>query len=144
MPWVTITRWVDGDILSATRANQVVDNLEYLWALVQSVNPPREVHSLTDSDGSGTGIDFTIVHKHNNLYYYLPISQGTVNDIEIKYDTTDLFTSGTNQSNPYVYTGTIDLSGLGFTIGQQYGLHIGFSSTGGVATLEISKIYEHP
>ena len=139
-----ITDWADGDILSATKLNQVVDNLEHLWALVQSVNPPREVHSLTDSDGSGTGIDFTIVHKHNNLYYYLPISQGTVEDIEIKYDTTMLFTTGTDQSNPYVFTGTIDLSALGFTIGQQYGLHIGFSSDGGVATLEISKIYEHP
>ena len=54
MPWTTITDWADGDILSATKLNQVVDNLAHLWALVQCVNPPREVHSLTDSDGSGT------------------------------------------------------------------------------------------
>lgn len=146
MPWTTITDWADGDILSATKLNQVVENLEYLWALTQSVNPPRSTDSITAGDGGNASVRLVITHRHRYLYFYLPMGQGTADDFGISYDATDVYTDGTDRATPYVYEQTVDLAPFGFTVGQVYTItiSIGGEPGSGVNTLGITKIYEHP
>lgn len=146
MPWTSIADWADGDILSATKLNQVVDNLEYLWALAQSVNPPRPVDTVTAGDGADGSETMVITHRHRYLYFYFSISQGTFDDMSVSYGATTVFSDATDRSNPYVYEQTIDLDPFAFTVGQTYTIHIDVGGEPGSAsnTLQLTKIYEHP
>ena len=146
MAYTTITDWADGDILSATKLNQLLDNIEYLNGRVQTSNPARVELNADVGDGESKTLFMEIVHLHNNLEFDMAVTLGTIAEVDIRYDATTLWSDHTDHSNPYTYSGTENISADGLTIGQLYQVRIVVKGKTGSASnsLVVRKISEEP
>lgn len=124
MAWVTPPTFADNTILSAAQLNILSANLEYLWERAQQTNVARQIPQISVGDGDETETSLVIVHKFKTLEYRIAMTQGTFDDFAIQYDSTTVFTDGDDRSNPYVYTGTVDLTSFGLTVGQVYRIRV--------------------
>lgn len=59
-------------------------------------------------------------HRSNTFRYHLVMTNGTIDALRIKYNSTTIYTDSNDRSNPYVYAGTVDISSHGFTVGDYY------------------------
>lgn len=124
MAWVTPPTFADNTILSAAQLNILSANLEYLWERAQQTNVARQIPQISVGDGDETETSLVIVHKFKTLEYRIAMTQGTFDDFAIQYDSTTVFTDTNDRSNPYVYTGTVDLTSFGLTVGQVYRIRV--------------------
>lgn len=124
MAWVTPPTFSDGAILSAAQLNILSEDIAWLYERAQQVNVARQPLSISVGDGDEEEVSAAIRHKFNTLEYRIAMSGGTFDDLSIQYDSTTIFTDTNDRSNPYVYSGTIDLTSFGFTVGQVYRVRI--------------------
>ena len=146
MAYTTITDWADGDILSATKLNQLLDNIEYLNGRVQTSNPARVELNADVGDGESKTLFMEIVHLHNNLEFSMAVTLGTIAEVDIRYDATTLWFDHNDRNNGFTYSGTENISADGLTIGQLYQVRIVVKGKTGSASnsLVVRKISEEP
>lgn len=121
MPYTTIPTRADGDILYAAHLNLLSDNVEYLYGLVNQTNAGTYAYELGPGDGATeTAAKWVIRHKTNTFRYDIRVETGTIDSLTIKYASTVIYNDGADRSNPYTYSGTVDLTSFGFTVGTWY------------------------
>ena len=118
MAWTTPPTFVDGNLWSAAQLNILSDDLNELWGLAQGPNTPfLSLYS--------QGISLT---SENNLQYFryqLPylhykarcIDYGVVS-FTIYINGVSAYSDATDYTGAHTYTGYINLSGRGLTIGR--------------------------
>lgn len=140
MSYVTPPTFVDGNVLSATQLNTLSANQEWLYEQAARVNVPQEPMILSVGDGANGEIRRVLRHKFNTLEYDIRCTSGTIDDMSIRYDSTTLYSDGTDRNNPYTWSGTIDLTSNGFTLGQVYTVRVLISGEPGSGTNNIEVI----
>lgn len=134
MAWTTPPTFSDGAILSAAQLNILSEDIAWLWERAQQTNVGREIPSISVGDGDEDEISVAIVHKFKTLEYRIAMTAGTFDDLTIQYDTTTVFTDSNDRSTPYVYSGTVNLTGFGLTLGQVYRIRISAGGEPGSAS----------
>lgn len=124
MAWTTPPTFVDGNLWSAAQLNILSDDLNELWGLAQGPNTPfLSLYS--------QGISLT---SENNLQYFryqLPylhykarcIDYGVVS-FTIYINGVSAYSDATDYTGAHTYTGYINLSGRGLTIGELYPINV--------------------
>lgn len=146
MAWTTPPTFADNTVLSATQLNALSACIEYLWEMAQQTNVARQIPMISVGDGDETETSLTIIHKFKTLEYRIAMTQGTFDDFAIQYDSTTVFTDTNDRTNPYVYSGTVDLTSFGLTVGQVYRIRISAGGEPGSAvnTARVDLIQEIP
>jgi hypothetical protein len=127
MAYTTPPTFSDGSILSASQLNILSDDVEYLYGTVQQTNAATFAYELGPGDGaSEEAARWVIRHKTNTFRYSMIVTQGTIDSVDIDFQpvaggtAVEVFTDGTNRSATYTYSGTVDISAKGFTVGNWY------------------------
>lgn len=130
MPFVTPPTFTDGNILTATQLNTLSDNQEYLYGIATQTNAPFYGHSFGVNNESSEDFSWSIRHKYNTFIYDMRVDLGTIDHATIKMGGITIVSVG-NANNPHTYSGTVDLTAHGFTVGTWYTLTVEFfGSTG--------------
>lgn len=124
MPFVTPPTFTDGNILTATQLNTLSDNQEYLYGIATQTNVPFYGHSFGVNNESSEIWYWSIRHKYETFLYDVRVDLGTISQVQIKMGGIAIFTDATDHNNPYTYSGTIDLTSHGFTVGTWYTLSV--------------------
>lgn len=121
MPYTTPPTFTTGNVLSAANLNNLSDNIEFLYGVTRQTNPATQMVEIIAGDGAtATAAKWAIRHKTDTLKFHMTMTNGTIDAMRIKYGSTTVYTDSNDRSNPYVYTGTTDISGLGLTVGTWY------------------------
>lgn len=144
--YVTPPVFSDGSVLSATQLNALSGNQEYLYEQATRVNVPSPIMSLQVGSGEDGEILRVIRHKFKTLEYTINCMAGTIDDMSIRYDATTVYSDDDDRSNPYQWTGTIDLTPFGFVQGQVYGIRVSAAGEpgSGVNRIEVITLQEIP
>jgi len=107
MPYQTNPTFTDGNILSASQLQILVDNADFLWNLVSGVNIPFTGDALTANGQSRT---YTFRRQGRYLHYSFEMTTGTSDELDIRIDGNIEYTDATNRTAPYSCSGYIDLT----------------------------------
>jgi hypothetical protein len=149
VPFTTPPTFADGDYLTAANLNILSDDVEYLHARVHQVNTGFLL--IDFSPGSGvTEIQTVHALRHfsNTFRWRAEVTVGTIDDLVIRYvdsagtaTNLNLGVGGVNPSAPYVWTGTKDITSLGFTVGDYYEIKVEVTGQTGSATNALQFYY---
>lgn len=131
MAYTTPPTFADGSYLTATNLNILSDDIEYLHGRAHQVNTGCLLIDFTPGSGvTETKTVHFLRHFSNTFRYRARVTQGTIDALVIKYvnsagtTTTVLNDGGTNPSNPYTWTGTVDISSHSFVVGDYYEIRV--------------------
>lgn len=128
MPWTPMTTFTDGEYLSAARLNDLKENIEYLWGLVNFVNTGFMVEEIICDDNSyAVRAKWAVKHYTNTFRYEVEVDQGTIGDFQIYVfgnTSWNIFTDNTEHGAGYKYSGTADITSLGIVVGTVYDVYI--------------------
>jgi hypothetical protein len=146
--WVTPPTFADGNYLLATDLNKLSNNVEHLYAKAHQVNTGCLLIDFNPGSGvTETKTPYAYRHFSNTFRYRAEVNVGTFDALVIKYKasggstTTVLNDGGTNPSAPYVWTGTVDISSMGFTVGDYYEIQIEATGQTGSSTNALQVFY---
>lgn len=140
----------NGNVLTAAQLNTLGTDIKFLneRALVPNTGFYSGTN-LESNSGSNTSRGlWNFIHVSNLLYYNIKLTQGTVDEVSIEVNGNEVFDYGFTQNAPYGWTGTVDMSALGWwasaplVVGTTYSINVKFRGSGSVSQLAIRYIGE--
>lgn len=126
MPYTSPPNFSDGAILTATQLNNLSDNIEFLYGVVQGVNVPFSSLRTEGIELTSANNQWTVRHLHRYLHYRMRQITGTSSNVKIYYNGQTVFEDGGTRNAPYTWSGYIDLNSSpgGLTIGNVYDIYV--------------------
>lgn len=121
MAWTAPPTFTDGNVLSASQLNVLVEDLNYLRGLVAGASMPFPGFYTTD----GGSYYVPLRHVYNTLE--IKFEGVNLDDIRIYYGATEVYHDGDPDTGVY----TIDLTPFGLVANAFYRVRIELSMTGG-------------
>lgn len=126
MPYSSVSVPADGAVLPASVLQGLADNAAFLYSLVAGINTPFSADTLTGAASPESSRSWTFRHTGRYLHYQLRLTDGTTEQVEILIDEVQEFVDTTDRTDPYVFSGYIDLNGIGSppTLGSFYSVRV--------------------
>lgn len=140
MPYTAVPARADGDILYAAHLNLLSDNQAFLYGAVLQTNPGFFAWELTPGDGATqTAIKWVIRHKTNLVRFDMRLTQGSLDDIAIKFGAGVVFSETLgSRSAPYTYSATVDIAALALVVGTWYAVSVVATGLAGSAVNKVT------
>ena len=125
MAWVTPPTWVDGEVLSATKLNQLSDGVNYLNGLGVVPAVVSAVQAETVGSGGGGQTLYFWCPRHRHRYLHLRYWTDGGDDLKIYYGSTLIFHDGDPDGGEN-WIAAVDLDAVSGMVayGQPYELRI--------------------
>lgn len=110
MPYSAVTDFTDGDVLSASKLNQILSNVEYLYSISgDAINPG---FSTIDMALDAVYGNYYFRRTRRYLHYKISILTGDMDRLKINVNGNEEFNDGTNRTSGYDYEGYFDLDAI--------------------------------